>query len=138
MNVPTDHFVRFGDVWCTGDVDRLDELFPADVGYHLPPFPDMDRAALKGFVAAFHQGFPDFTITVDEQTQDGDTTTHRWTAEATFTGASPLLPTPATGLPTTAIGCHNVHWRDGQPVEVWHHGDWLGWLQRCGVVPPLG
>jgi len=19
-----------------------------------------------------------------------------------------------------------------------HHGDWLGWLQRCGGLPPLG
>jgi hypothetical protein len=24
------------------------------------------------------------------------------------------------------------------PIEVWHFGDWLGWLQRCGVMPPLG
>jgi len=38
---------------------------------------------------------------------------------------------------TDASGGHFIHWRDGRPVEVWHHGDWLGWLQRCGAVSPL-
>lgn len=133
-----DHFTRFGDVWSTGGVAELDELFPADVAYHVAPFPDMDRAALAQFITAFHQAFPDFRLTVDEQLRDGDTTTHRWTASATYTGDSPLLPGAATGKTARVPGCHIVHWRNGQPVEVWHYGDWLGWLQQCGVLPPLG
>lgn len=133
-----DHFTRFGEVWVTGKVDVVDDLLPADVAYHLPPFPDMDRDALKGFITAFHQAFPDFTLTVDENVTEGDTSTHRWHCRATYTGDSPLLPVPPTGTATDATGTHVVHWSDGRAVEIWHHGDWLGWLQKCGVVPPLG
>lgn len=131
-------FSRFGEVWVTGKTDVVDELMPADVAYHLPPFPDMDRDALKGFIGAFHQAFPDFTLSIDEQVVDGDTSAHRWNCRATYTGESPLLPVPPTGTATEASGSHFVHWHDGQPVEIWHNGDWLGWLQRCGVLPPLG
>jgi len=28
--------------------------------------------------------------------------------------------------------------RNGKAVEMWHYGDWLGWLQQFGVIPPLG
>lgn len=24
-------------------------------------------------------------------------------------------------------GTHVVHWRDGEPVEIRHFGDWLSW-----------
>ncbi len=133
-----DHFARFGEVWVTGKVDTVDDLLPGEVAYHLPPFPDMDRDGLKEFIAAFHQAFPDFALTVDETVTEGDTSTHLWHCRATYTGDSPLLPVPPTGTATEATGTHVVHWSDGRPVEIWHHGDWLGWLQKCEVVPPLG
>jgi predicted ester cyclase len=139
MSVDTANFFsRFGEAWVTGKVETVDDLMPADVLYHLPPFPDMDRDALKGFMTAFHQAFPDFTLSVDEQAVDRDTSAHRWNCRATYTGESALLPVPPTGMATEATGSHFVHWQDGHPVEIWHHGDWLGWLQRCGVVPALG
>lgn len=131
-------FSRFGGVWVTGKVDVVDELMPADVAYHLPPFPDMERDALKGFIEAFRQAFPDFMLSVDEHVVDGDTSAHRWNCRGTYTGESPLLPGPPTGTATEATGSHFVRWQDGRPVEIWHNGDWLGWLQRCGVLPPLG
>lgn len=138
MTVPIDAFFsRFGEAWVTVKTDVVDELLPADVLYHLPPFPDMDREALKGFIALFHQAFPDFTLTIDEELLDGDSTAHRWHCRATYTGESALLPVPPTGAATEAGGSHVVHWRDERPVEIWHFGDWLGWLQRCGVLPPL-
>jgi len=51
---------------------------------------------------------------------------------------SPLLPTAPTGKPTQATGSHFVHWHNGQPTEIWRNGDWLGWLQACGVVATFG
>lgn len=138
MSSQTGFFTRFGDVWCTGKVDVVDELFPADVAYHLPPFPDMDREGLKQLITGFHQAFPDFSLTVHEEMRDGDTTTARWSCTATFTGVSPLLPLAPTGLATEGSGAHVIHWYRDTPIEVWHFGDWLGWLQRCGVMPPLG
>jgi steroid delta-isomerase-like uncharacterized protein len=137
MSPQAGFFTRFGDTWQTGKVEIVDELFPADLDYHLAPFPDLDRDGLKQFITAFHQAFPDFLLTVHEETTSGDTTTARWSCAATFTGQSPLLPVAPTGRRTEASGTHVMHWRDGRPVEVWHHGDWLGWLQRCGALPPL-
>ena len=81
-----DFMTRFGQVWVTGKTDEVDELMPADVVYHLPPFPDMDREALKGFITGFHQAFPDFTITIDENISDNDVSAHRWTCQATYAG----------------------------------------------------
>lgn len=138
MSPQASFFSRFGDVWTSGKVEVIDELFPADLAYHLPPFPDMDRNGLKQFITLFHQAFPDFTLSIDEEITEGDTTSYRWNCAATYTGESALLPVPPTGAATTATGSHFIHWRNGQPAEVWHNGDWLGWLQHCGVVPALG
>ena len=41
----------------------------------------------------------------------------------------------ATGF---GIGTTTVFWRDGRPAEMWHNGDWLGWLQKAGILPSLG
>jgi len=134
----TGFMTRFGQVWVTGKTHEVDNLLPRDVVYHLPPFPDMDREALKGFIAQFHQAFPDFTLSIDENIVEGDSSGHRWSCRATYSGESAILPTPPTGKPTQATGSHFVHWQDGQPIEIWHNGDWLGWLQGCGVLPALG
>jgi len=137
MSPQATFFSRFGDIWQTGKAEIVDELFPSDVTYHLAPFPDLDRDGLKQFITGFHQAFPDLVLTIHEETTDGDTTAARWSCTGTFTGESPLLSVAPTGKKTYATGGHFIHWRDGRPVEVWHHGDWLGWLQRCGAVSPL-
>ena len=46
-----------------------------------------------------------------------------------------MLPGPPSGKHATAEGCLILHWRDGKVAETWHFGDWLGWLQRIGVIP---
>jgi hypothetical protein len=138
MSAQGDLFARFGEVWMTGKVDVLDELLPADIAYHLPPFPDMNREAVKQFIVGFHQAFPDFQLTIHEEIIDGNASAHRWSCRGTFSGASPVIPGEPTGQGTEATGTHIAHWRDGRPVEMWHNGDWLGWLQKAGVVPSLG
>jgi SnoaL-like polyketide cyclase len=138
MSTQKDLFARFGEIWMTGKVELLDELFPADISYHLPPFPDMDRETLKQFITGFHQAFPDFSLTIHEAIVDGDASAHRWSCRGTFSGESPILPAAPTGRATDASGTHIAHWRDGRPVEMWHNGDWLGWLQKAGVVAGLG
>jgi predicted ester cyclase len=98
----------------------------------------MDREGLKQFVAGFHQAFPDFSLTIDQEIRDGDTGAARWRCTGTFTGTSPLWPVAPTGKAVAVSGGHFVAWRDERPLEVWHHGDWMGGLQQCGVLPPLG
>jgi hypothetical protein len=133
-----DWFTRMGALWTSGKTEVVDELLPADIVYHLAPFPDQDVESLKAFAAAFNHAFPDFDLTLDETVSEGSTTTHLWHCSGTYTGDAGLFPVGPTGLATEASGTHVVHWKGERPVEVWHHGDWLGWLQKCGVLPPLG
>lgn len=123
--------------WERGDVSGFDEIYSDDLVYHVPPFPDLDKAGLREFVTAFHQTFPDFHVEQDEEVLTGDTSVHRWHCEATFTGQASLLPVPPTGRRTTASGALWFHWTDGKVSEVWHFGDWFGWLSQAGVIPPL-
>lgn len=129
---------QLGKVWETGQVEVMDDIFAPNVNYHLPPFPDMNLESLKGFIAGFCKSFPDFQLTTEEEIIQGNVSIHRWSCRASYTGESSILPAAPTGKSTTASGCHIFHWQDGKPVEVWHFGDWLGWLQGAGVIPPLG
>lgn len=128
---------RFAAAWERGDMSGVDELFAEASVYHVPPFPDMDKQALKDFIAAFRQGFHDFRVHMDEDLLDDARSLQRWHCEGVFAAVTPLLPAGPTGHGTTATGTLLFHWRDGQIVEAWHAGDWLGWLTRAGVLPPL-
>ena len=128
---------HFGSAWETGDTSGFDDWFAADLVYHMAPFPDMNREALKGFVSAFHAGFPDFSINTDEEICSGATSVHQWRCTATFSGNTSILPVPPTGQPTAATGNLLLHWSDDRIIEAWHAGDWLGWLTKAGVLPPL-
>jgi hypothetical protein len=75
---------------------------------------------------------------IDEDIIVGNTSAHRWTCRATCTEQSPLLPVPPTGKPATVLGSHIVHRATDKAVEVWHFGDWLGWLQQNGRPPTAG
>jgi predicted ester cyclase len=130
---------RAVEAWTTDNPERLDEAFATDIVYHMPPFPDLiGTEAQKQFIATFRAAFPDFQVTFDEDIVEGDRSTHRWHCQGTYSGQSPLLPVPPTGNQSTASGSLILHWQDGKVTEAWHFGDWLGWLQGAGVLPPLG
>ncbi len=133
------NFRKFIEAWTKHNLAVVDELMAPDVVYHMPPFPDFsDTGSLKQFITSFYQAFPDdFQLSFEEDLVAGNTTVHRWAVSGTYKGQSPLLPVPPTGKHTTATGCHLCHWADDKCVEVWHFGDWLGWLQKAGVIPSL-
>ena len=130
---------RAVNAWMTDNPDVLDEAFATDVVYHMPPFPDLiGIAAQKQFIAGFRAAFPDFQVIIDEDIIEDNRSTHRWHCHGTYSGQSPMLPVPPTGKQSSASGSLVFHWQDGKIVEAWHFGDWLGWLQGAGVLPPLG
>ena len=129
---------QLGKVWETSRLEVLNEIFSPDIVYHLSPFPDMNLESLKGFIADFCKSFPDMQVKTEEEVILGNVSIHRWSCSASYTGESSVLSVAPTGKSTAASGCHIFHWQDGKPVEIWHFGDWLGWLQGAGVIPPLG
>ncbi|MBV8094800.1 MAG: ester cyclase [Acetobacteraceae bacterium] len=132
-------FRRFIEAWTQGNLSAVDELMAPNVVYHTPPFPDFSGTeGLKQFISGFYSAFPnDLQVVFDEDLVAGDATAHRWNARGSFKGRSPLLAMEPTGRLATATGCHICHWSGDRCVEVWHFGDWLGWLQMAGAAPPL-
>ncbi|MGY1698016.1 MULTISPECIES: ester cyclase [unclassified Geodermatophilus] len=129
---------RFIAAWEQGDVSAVDEVFADTLVYHGPPFPDMGRTEVRDFITGFRAGFSEIHVQLHEHAVDGNTSVHRWTAEAVFSGTTPLLPgVEPTGNRTTAEGAHVLHWSGDAVSEAWHLGDWLGWLTRAGVLPPM-
>ena len=129
---------RFMAAWEQGDMSAVDEVFAEDLVYHGPPFPDMGRDGLRDFITGFRTGFSDIHVQVHEHVVDGATSVHRWTAEAVLSATTPLLPgVEPTGNRTSADGAHVLHWTADKVSEAWHLGDWLGWLTKAGVLPPM-
>ena len=129
---------RFTAAWERGDVSAVDEVFAEDLVYHGPPFPDMGRAELREFITGFRTGFSEIHVQVHEHVVDGTSSAHRWTVEAVHSGTTQLLPgVDPTGNRTSAEGAHVLHWNGDKVSEAWHLGDWLGWLTKSGVLPPM-
>ena len=131
-------FRRFIEALTKGNLSTVDELMAPNVVYHMPPFPDFaGTEGLKQFISGFYSAFPnDLHVVFDEDLVAGDATVHRWNVSGSFQGRSPLLSVEPTGQLATATGCHICHWAGDRCVEIWHFGDWLGWLQKAGAPPP--
>ena len=123
------------EVWRTGDLDRLDTLFPATFVNHTPGMPS-DRAGFKQVLPAFRTAFPDLTITPEAVIGEGDKVVVRLEVRATHTGE--LMGIPPTGRPVAISEMHIYRLADGQVVERWALFDALGMLQQVGAVPAPG
>jgi ketosteroid isomerase-like protein len=107
------------DVWCTGDLDRLDALVAADVIHHDPydPHGAEGLEGMKATIAANRQTFPDMRLTVEDQLADGDRVATRWTGELTHA---------QSGKRATLAGITIDRFEDGRIVEAWRSMDALG------------
>jgi hypothetical protein len=63
----------------------------------------------------------------------------RWQVPAVGRGASVAAAVSreavlrqVRGRSTQATGVLMARWRDGRIVELWHFGDWMGWLTGAG------
>ena len=127
------------EAWNMGNVDVLDELYSADMVYHIPPYPDIvGLEAYKQFIEENHTAYPDLKLTIIEIITEGDTVATRWTYDGTQEGPSPTLGIPATGKHVIFSGCVVAHQVDGKTVEAWNHVDWVGLLTQLGftLTPP--
>jgi predicted ester cyclase len=124
------------DAFNTGDLDVYDEIVaPGWVSHDSQnPFSaERGPEAMKSLAGLYRAGFPDLSVTVDAQYEDGDVVVTRWAASGTQNGDLPGLP--ATGR-TVAIGGIVIDRFEGdQGAETWQNWDTLGMLQQLGAVP---
>ena len=126
------------EVWVKGNLDAMDEIYTADCVLHSPPLPDVrGLAAAKEHVAGIRSAYSDARITYTEMVGEGDRIVYRYTWQAMHTGQSPTLPIPPTGQEVGMEKCVVAHIAEGKIVEEFEYADYLGFLQKLGVVPPL-
>jgi steroid delta-isomerase-like uncharacterized protein len=118
------------------DIGAADEVLAADYIHHdpaLPPAMQLGRDAYLQGMSAFHDGFPDLNVTVDDLFGEGDKVVCRWTVrgrqERTFMG----IPSSGRTIVVSAISVHRL--ADGRITESWVNFDALGMMQQLGVVP---
>ena len=78
---------HFDELWSQGKLATADELYdPACVG-HCGIFPDQTGypASEQAIIARDRAGFPDATISVEDQFAEGDRVLTRWTLRTTHT-----------------------------------------------------
>ncbi len=121
----------------SGNLDVMDDVFARDCTLFHPAVPEPMQGveALKGFMSAVLNAFPDFHVRVDEQFVSGDKVVNRGTVSGTF--EHDFAGIPATGKHTewTVIAIYRI--ADGRVVEMWEELDLLGAWQRLGVLPPM-
>lgn len=125
------------EVWNKGNLEAMAQSHSRNLVCHFSGVPElMGFEATKQYIAETRTAFPDFQVKVEEVLGEGDSIAERWTAEATFTGPSNVIPVPPTGKHASVKGTWVGHWEKGKVVEEWYTFDMLDWLQQCGAMPP--
>jgi len=120
-----DHFNR-------SDLEGYLALYAADAVLHdfgIEPGVENIRLFYQGFLHAF----PDTHITIEDLIATEDRIAERITLRATHMGNFQGIP--ATGRPITMAGITILRFQDGQCVERWTQGDFLGLMQQIGAIP---
>ena len=118
-----------------GNLDLVVEIFDRYIS-HQPDGHTEERGPedVKRFMGAFHQVFPDFHSTIEDQIAEGDKVATRWTMRGThqgeFRGAAPTT----NRITVTGIGIFRFS-EEGKVVESWDNFDQLGMMQQLGVIP---
>jgi steroid delta-isomerase-like uncharacterized protein len=122
------------DPW-RGKLDEAVKLISDDYVAYVPgaPEPLRGKEGFREFTTTYLTGFPDGTITVDEQIAEGDIVATRWTGRGTHSGE--LMGIPATGKQVTVSGITFSRIVDGKAREAWLSWDTLSMMQQLGAVP---
>ena len=131
------------EVWSTGNVAIVDEIFAPDSINHSPERTTASRGteSRKEGPTRWRTAFPDFRATVEDIFAEGDKVVVRWTVGGTHRGniEIPSVGTiPPTGKHVSFGGMDIYHFRGGKIVEGWRYWSALQLVQQLGVVPTAG
>lgn len=124
---------RLGEILASGDLDRLAEVFAADVVDH-DPAPDQAPgvAGIIDFWKTFTTAFPDLQVTPKVVSADDEHVTA--VLELVGTHQGDFLGHAATGTRISTRGIQVGRFEDGRLVERWGASDELGILQQIGAL----
>ncbi len=118
-----------------GKLDLVDEIFDRYVS-HQPDGHALERGPedVRQFIDEFHQAFPDFHSTIDDQIAEGDKVATRWTMRGTHQGEFRGIAPTGKQITVTGIGIFRFS-DEGKVVESWDNFDQLGMMQQLGAIP---
>jgi predicted ester cyclase len=124
----------FDEVWNTGSLDRIEELYAANFVADYRPYAPLQHGhdAIKGMVQRAHAAFPDYHE-LEEMIAEGDKVVVRLTITGTQLGK--WGPLPPTGKPVRFEEIVILRFVDGKVVEQRGLPDNLAALRQLGVVP---
>ena len=124
------------DVWSSGDLALVDEIFTTNFIRHGPALEGEVRGSdgLKRLVSMYRATYPDLRITLEDQTAEGALIVTRWTARGTHRGE--LMGIAPTGKQITVPGVIIDRAAGGKIDAEWAYYDALGMLQQLGVASP--
>jgi len=127
---------RWIEVFNARDDDAEAGVRAADYVAYAPPSLEaepLDSAGWVAFLGGFLEGFPDLTLTIEDQVAEGDLVTQRLHFEGTHTGTFQGLPPTGKKISLNSIEI-NRHDADGKIVEHWFQLDALTMLQQIGLI----
>ena len=127
----------FDEVWNKGNLPVADQLFAPIYAHHDSSTPDFGHGpeSEKKRATLYRTAFPDFRLTIEDLTAEGETVTARWSCHGTHKGD--LNGIAPTGKPFSISGISMARFVSGKMVEGWINWDALGLMQQLGVVPEL-
>jgi steroid delta-isomerase-like uncharacterized protein len=119
--------------WEIANQERLDEVYPPDVVWHMPEQELRGIEEAKQYVSTFLGAFPDASFSVEDLIAEGDKVVSRFTARGTHQGETEEFG-PPTGrqFEQEGITIHRIE--DGKIVEEWSQYDNLSILQQLGLA----
>ena len=122
---------RLHDLWCTGDLSQVPEIYSADFIFHIPA----GAIGARGFagwngatqaIAGIRSAFSGWTETIEDMVIEGDRVVTRYTSTGTHTGR--FLGIEPTGQPVRFSEISIYRLKDGLVAEQWCLTDML-----CGL-----
>jgi steroid delta-isomerase-like uncharacterized protein len=136
---------RLHEIWNTGDLAAVDEIYAEDFVGHFPPsshLPDRrGRDGAREGIRRAKTAFPDWHEAVEAMVAEGNMVVTRYTSTGTHLGEFRGLPgRPPTGRKITVPEISIYRVARGRVAEQWCLLDELGRLQQLGasVEPPRG
>ena len=121
----------------SGDLDALEEYADPAIEFRGVGAEANGIEELRGFLAAYLEGFPDLSHEVRDYVESGDTIALELHVRGTHTGTlrSPQGDIPPTGRPVLWVSCDYLKLRDGK-VVAWHaYTDTMAMLVQLGLAP---
>jgi steroid delta-isomerase-like uncharacterized protein len=123
---------RLIDVINRQDYEALPELVAPGYVYRAPDEELRGVVALERLLSAYHRGFPDLELTIDDMFGDGDRVATVFTFNGTHLGE--LMGVPATGRRVSVRGTIHSRVKEGRIVEEFELLDLATLYRQLGLV----